>query len=350
MNMVMRMRLAIVGHFGGNKNYNDGQTIKTISLYEGLKNSGLSCIDIIDTYYIRHNPLRFLLCFSKSMVRDKKYIVIVSKNGRRFLFPIMTLMSRFFGKEIYHYAIGGRLADEIKSGSLSISQVKSFSENWVESITIVDKLNKLGVTNVKYIPNFKNITPLNENELILDFHEPYCFCTFSRVMEEKGITDAINAIKEINEEFGRMIVKLDIYGPIEETYRAKFEKLISDNSSVQYLGIIPANKSVVSLKKYFMLLFPTFWIGEGMPGTIIDAFCSGVPIIARHWAYCDEMITDNINGYVYDFNKPECLKEKITYAITHVEQTVEMRKNCIKCSGKYRSENVIQQIRNKMEL
>ena len=34
------------------------------------------------------------------------------------------------------------------------------------------------------------------------------FCTFSRVMKEKGIEDAVRAIEDINSENGRIVKKI----------------------------------------------------------------------------------------------------------------------------------------------
>ena len=35
-------KLAIIGHFGGGNNFFDGQTVKTVTLYEELKKTGLN--------------------------------------------------------------------------------------------------------------------------------------------------------------------------------------------------------------------------------------------------------------------------------------------------------------------
>ena len=53
------MQISIVGHFGGNKQFNDGQTIKTINLYEGLVSKDIK-IYKVDTYYVKHNPIFFI--------------------------------------------------------------------------------------------------------------------------------------------------------------------------------------------------------------------------------------------------------------------------------------------------
>lgn len=341
------MKLCIIGHFGGKEALNDGQTVKTLAVYEALSELGIN-IEKVDTYFVRKNVLKLGWQLIKSIFTCEKYIVLASKNGRRVLFPLLSIMSRFMKKEIYHYAIGGLLADEVASGEHPVTQVNSFRVNWVESEKIAKKLHNLGVSNAKYIPNFKNITPLNEEELKTNFQEPYSFCTFSRVMKEKGITDAVNAIKNINEKFGRTVVKLDIYGPIDNVYKAEFESILTNEVAVKYCGIIPADESVEVLKKYYVLLFPTFWGGEGMPGTIIDSLCAGLPVIARRWPYCDDMIDDGVNGYVYDFDKPELLKERIIYAISNPEKTIAMRKKCLKSAEKYDKEKVVLQIRNDM--
>ena len=45
------MRIGIIGHFGGKEKFNDGQTVKTIAIYDALKRYGIEDVDKIDTYY-----------------------------------------------------------------------------------------------------------------------------------------------------------------------------------------------------------------------------------------------------------------------------------------------------------
>lgn len=344
------MRIGIIGHFGGNEKFNDGQTVKTIAIYDALKRYGIEGIDKIDTYYIRKNPLRFLWRFMSGFFRDKKYIVLLSSNGRRVLFPILSFMSRFMNKDVYHYGIGGRLAREVSEKPSWKNYVSSFKSNWMESTELAERLQKLGVNNAIYLPNFKKLNIMTEAELCTEYQEPYKLCTFSRVMKEKGIEDAIDAVRAINAEYGKPVVKLDIYGPAEEDYLKYLQKVIAQDSACSYRGVVPANESVEALKDYYALLFPTHWRHEGIPGTIIDALSAGVPVIARRWQYCDEMITDGKTGYVYDFDKPEELKEKIEFAIKCKSETIEIKKNCIKKAHGYSEERVIKYIVEAMNL
>lgn len=343
------MKICIIGHFGGGKPFTDGQTVKTLAVCEALQARALET-EKVDTYYAHRNPALFACTFIKSLFCCKKYMVLVSSSGKRVLFPVLALAGRVLHKEIYHYVIGGSLADKVAAGKYSVSQLNSFKANWVESKALEKRLQELGVTNAKYVPNFKNIPVLPPQALTTRFAEPLCFCTFSRVRKEKGITDAVRAVRSVNDELGRPAAALDIYGPVEPGYQAELDALLAENDCAKYRGTVPANDSVQTLCGYYMLLFPTFWPGEGMPGTVIDALSAGVPVIARRWAYCDEMLTDGVDAYVYDCDRPELLREKLLYAITHQAETVAMRENCLKEAQKYSADSVIKTIVDEMGL
>lgn len=344
------MRIAIIGHFGGNETFNDGQTIKTLATYDALHDHIQADIDRVDTYFIKRRPVKFILQFLSAMIRDRKYLVLLSKKGRRILFPILSFMSKHMKKEIYHYGIGGRLAQEVSESAKWGRYVSSFSKNWVESRQMADQLQKLGIKNAYYLPNFKKLSILTEEELPRAYSEPYRLCTFSRVMKEKGIEDAIDAVRAINEEAHRSLVTLDIYGPAEEAYLSHVKEILARGEDCRYCGVVPASESVETLKGYYALLFPTFWKAEGMPGTIIDALSAGVPVIARKWPYCNEMLKHGVTGYIYDFDKPEKLKDMILLAIHHADDTAAMRAECLKCAQEYSEENVVGSIIEQMGL
>lgn len=325
----------------------DGQTVKTVTLYEALRNKNIE-IEKIDTYYVHENPVRFAGQFLKSLFCCKKYIVLVSKNGRRLLFPLLAVCSRILHKEIYHYGIGGRLAREVRENVHWKKYLTSFRSNWMESVELAEELQELGVRNAVYLPNFKKLEIISTDEIPLAYQEPFRICTFSRVMREKGIEDAISAVREINEKHGRKVVTLDIYGPIEKGYEETFWQRLGDES--QYCGVIPASESVGTLKNYYALLFPTHWRHEGIPGTIIDALSSGLPVIARRWQYCDEILQHKVTGYIYNFEQPEKLADMIEYAISHVSETLTMKRNCLEQAKQYSEEHVMQYIAQRMGL
>ena len=64
-----------------------------------------------------------------------------------------------------------------------------------------------------------------------------------------------------------------------------------------------------TLKDYFALLFPTRFYTEGIPGTIIDAYAAGVPVISAEWESFSDIIDEGITGFGYAFGDKEKLKE-----------------------------------------
>lgn len=348
--MNMKQEIAILGHFGGNQTHNDGQTVKTKTLCEALERYHFK-VHRIDTFYLKRNPLRFLFSFITSIIHCSKIIILLSDKGRRFFFPIMHGLG-ILGKSIYHDSIGGQLAKEAAESKRFRKYLSAFRSNWVESEKLKNALTDLGVSNAEFVPNFKHITPIIPSDK--DEHTsktiPFRFCTFSRVMKEKGISDAIHAIATINARHHSNVANLSIYGPIEENYRDEFCALLKSHADyVAYKGIVEAEKSIAVLSNYFMLLFPTFWKGEGMPGTIIDALGAALPIIARRWDYCDEILEDGKNAWVYDFDQPQQLVDKIDYAISHPSEVMEMKNACLHAALRYSEGHVMKQILQLLE-
>lgn len=123
-------------------------------------------------------------------------------------------------------------------------------------------------------------------------------CTFSRVLKEKGIEDAIEAVTYINEQNKREIFSLDIYGQIDDAYKGDFMMMQRNFPEyINYGGIIRFDRSTEVLRNYYALIFPTYYEGEGFAGTLIDAMAAGVPVIASDWKYNTEIVMRIQRGF-----------------------------------------------------
>lgn len=347
------MRTGVIGHFGGSERFTDGQTVKTVTLFDALRRLDIPGItlDKADTYYLRHNCLVFIRQMFLCILLDKKIVVLLSANGRKIMFPVLYMLCRMMKKEIYHYAVGGRLADEIQKRPVWKKYLSAFQANWMESKELAARLNKMGLENAGYMPNFKAIDPIDVNALQTTHSEPFRFCMFSRVMEAKGILDGINAVRQVNRMLKREAVTLDIYGAVEADFREKLDSALAlSGKQCRYCGVVDTEKSVDTLKDYYMLLFPTHFRREGMPGTIIDALAAGVPVIARDWQYCREMLEDGKTGFIYDFDHPEELADKIMYAVLNSGIVMDMKHKCVERAGDYCESVVIHRIAKSMGL
>lgn len=326
--------ISIIGHFGGNEDFLDGQTVKTKILYEELSLKSNWKIIKVDTYYKNKNPIKLLFQTIKAIINSKDIIILLSGNGMKIYFPLLSFCSKFFKKNIYHDVIGGNLDYYVKKYPKYKRYLNEFKCNWVETKGLKNKLQMQGITNCEVIPNFKKLEIVSYEEIKKSDinRNVYKFCTFSRVMKEKGISEAIDVINKLNnKEYKGLSYILDIYGPIDPSYAEELkEKLANSSENITYCGMIPFDRSVDILKEYDILLFPTYWSGEGFPGTIIDAFSAGVPVIASDWNCNKEIIDNNINGIIYPNEEISNLEEAISHCIDKERKFIEsLKENCI---------------------
>lgn len=335
--------IAIIGHFGGNEEILDGQTVKTKILYNELQNATDWKIKKVDTYYKSKKPLKLLWDTIKCVLTTKHIIILLSRNGMRFYFPLLSLCSKLFGTRVYHDLIGGSLDKLVLQYPDFRKYLNNFEVNWVESAGLKQRLQKVGVTNCEVMPNFKRLNVLTQ--YCEEYAEPFRFCIFSRVMKEKGVETAIEAVEAINKSFGREVCMLDIYGRIDDGYKNRFEELLKTvSSAVNYKGMVPYDKSVEAIKDYYALLFPTYWDGEGFPGTIVDAFSAGLPVIATDWNCNAEIVDDMVNGIIYPNEDIKDLRSAIEWCISHKKEVINWKESCLEKAMEYQPDNYIKQI------
>lgn len=343
--MTKKKKIAIIGHFGGNEILLDGQTVKTQVLFRELSERTDWRIQKVDTYYRHRNLPKLLIQLVSALFTTKDIIIITSQNGRRFFFPILYCFSKFFHTSVYHDVIGARLAKFTEEKPVFKKYLNSFRVNWVETDRLKQDLESVGVNNAVVLPNFKRlrIAEMDQNEGVCT--KPYKLCTFSRVMKEKGIEDAINAVKIANEKLEAAVYTLDIYGPIDPEQTEWFETVCASlPSCVKYCGKVHYEDSVDTLKNYFALLFPTRYYTEGVPGTIIDAYAAGLPVIASQWESFSDVIDQGITGYGYTFSDREALTNLLFQIAEMPEMITELKENCLKKATYYLPEKSVEVI------
>src|SRR5690606_1561204 len=93
---------------------------------------------------------------------------------------------------------------------------------------------------------------------------------------------------------------VDFYGPISESDERYFQENVEKFDNVFYKGIVTPKDVYRVLSQYDLLLLPTRYAGEGFPGTILDAYISGVPVIVTDWLFLPEFVEHGTTGYVYN--------------------------------------------------
>ena len=328
-------KICLCGNFANFKESFDGQTIKTKTLYNELKNKyGEKDLNVIDTYNWVRKPFKLFFNCLKQTNDVKNLIIMPAQNGVIILVPLFNILRIIRKYKVHYVVIGGWLPSLVKEKRFIKKELRKLEYIYVENNKTIDSLKELGFNNVVQMNNFKNLK-ISNNKKEID-NEVFKCCIFSRIDEKKGILDAIEVINSINKKLKiKKTLKLDIYGQIAADFKEKFATKLSESEDIDYKGIVKPNESVSVIEKYDLLLFPTKYYTEGIPGTIIDAFFAGLPVLASRWENYSEILDENITGISYEFDNNEDFENKLEYLIDNQEILNDMRENCKKKAKKF---------------
>ncbi len=169
------------------------------------------------------------------------------------------------------------------------------------------------------------------------------FCTFSRVTPEKGVDDAVFAIREASRRGAAC--RLDVWGPVEKGYEEHYAALFRSNADlVRYRGVLDWSESLEKLSEYTMLLFPTFYPGEGFPVSICESFLAGLPAIASDWRFNRELIDEGRTGFLFPPHDREALTSLILKAASDDKAVESMKANAAAYSRRFDPQNAMRDL------
>lgn len=97
------------------------------------------------------------------------------------------------------------------------------------------------------------------------------------------------------------------------------------------------------------LVLRTRFYTEGIPGTIIDAYAAGIPVISAKWQSFNDIIDDHATGIGYEFNNISDLKQ-ILVSISKAPSTFNnMKLNCLTKSEVYTSRGAMEILTRNIE-
>lgn len=233
-------------------------------------------------------------------------------------------------KRIHYWVVGGTIHKSFKSGRINIDNFKGLRAMIVQGMSIADSLKKQGLTNAVYVPNTKYIDYIPPKKEHKDNVIHFVF--LSRLETNKGCDEIIQASDILN--YCGYEGKFDItfYGKTidEEGYYEKFIDTIKTHHEIRYSGTLNLRdtKNYDELAKYDVMLFPTFWHGEGFPGVVIDAYIAGLPIIASDWNLNMEVVEDGVTGWIIPVHDVQALAEKMKTVIDHPQLLTPMIAKC----------------------
>ena len=336
-------KIAILGHFALGTTKANGQTIKTKIVGAALKNEfGEEQV----AYYDTMGGWKFLLKMPFVMLQilrnHKNVIIMPAYKGVHLIVPLIVLLNMPFRRKLHYVVIGGWLPEYVCKYPILRFAVRRIDKVYVETEHMKNELEHERHNNLKLMPNFKYITIKDEKSLATIDTPPFRLCTFSRVMKEKGIEDAVIAVRKCNEALGRQVFLLDIYGLIQKGQEQWFEQLMSQQpQEIKYCGIAPFDKSTEVIGNYFSLLFTTRFRTEGFPGTIVDALSAGVPPIVSDCPSCKELISNGQTGLIFPMGEVDKLVDILMLCAHNPSLINNMRPKCLMKAREYLPECVI---------
>lgn len=96
-------------------------------------------------------------------------------------------------------------------------------------------------------------------------------------------------------------------------------------SRVNYLGAVPRAEIQALLRRAVLLVYPSVCY-ENFPLSIVEAFASGVPVVASGMGAMAEIIDDGRTGLHFRPGDPEDLAAKIEWASSHPAEMACMRR------------------------
>lgn len=293
-------KIFVLGYFGEQTNQLDGQTVKTRDLYR-LARQEFADVAYYDTEYFKFNKLSIFKMFWK-VITCRTIIYLPAHNNLKVIFPIIFVLSKIFKTKIHYFVIGGWLREFLANLPLHRFMLRHISGIHTETQRLKSELETYyNFTNVDVFPNFR----------FFDFQPSRSSCDklrvvfMARVNKMKGLDWIFKLAEYIISHQLEDKITLSFYGPIHDEDRGYFESQLNKYSFAEYKGVLQPFEIHQTLNNYDVMLLPTHYYTEGLPGSIIDAYISGIPVIVTDWKHSREFVDDGKCGYVIPFENGE---------------------------------------------
>ena len=336
--MSYQVKTIFIGPFGNGNVPKDGASIKNYHILNRLR-AFIPELIAIDTDNWKRRPMMLLKLLLTIIFNHKgRYILSLNNDSAHKVIKIIHTLTP--QAQVIYWVIGGSLGKWMAEGRLEAKDFAHLRHIIVEGETMKSQLESCGLDNAIVMPNFKKITIVEKpgrksKKVRLIF--------LSRIIREKGCDLILDAAAMLNREGLGQSYEIGFYGPIAPEYALDFNGKIKGLENVGYKGFLDLRQSrnYTELAGYDAMLFPTFWPGEGCPGIVIDAFMSGLPILASDWNMNRDYIENGRNGILFKARDLQALTDTMRSAITGEYDLAGMAKRASESAAKYDIETVL---------
>ena len=325
----------------------DGETAKNQYIIAELKK--YCKVTVLDFYEKRKHSWIYLQALWAVIIQSHATIVFSTSASN--IYGVLKWFKKLnLRRNVVHWVIGGTLGDKVKNGVFDADVIGYAKHTLVESPLMLRQLEECGVKGVMQVPNFKRIDYLPKVSVPQNVLR---FVFLSRIMAEKGCNEILAAAKLLNEWGLQKQYIVDFYGKVADDYKTTFEEGLSKLPNVKYQDFLDMRKEegYDRLATYDMLLFPTYWKGEGFAGIFIDAFVSGLPLIITDWAHNRQFVKEGETGLFIPVQDAKALAQKMKDCIEGQYNISIMKELCQIEAKRYDLRNIItEELLKKIEI
>lgn len=159
----------------------------------------------------------------------------------------------------------------------------------------------------------------NSQEKYLKISDIITITFIGRLIYAKGIQDLISIVPLIN---GKIKILIIGEGPYKPDLQRLSEKINTGN--IFFMGEIGYHEIPEILASTDICINPSY--SEGLPTSVMESLAAGCPTIATNVGGTNEIIDDNVNGFLYPPGNQNILVQKINFLIDHVEIREKFKK------------------------
>lgn len=324
-------KILVLGYFGYETNQIDGQTIKTREIYKLFNTHFDSNVTFFDTQTFKTKPYNIIKLFN--LVYNSNIIVYLpGQSNLRYIFPLIHLFKKKRAKIIYP-VVGGWLDDFLRDKPSLVRKLNKFTLIGVETNRLKYNLERLyDFKNVDILTNFRS----QEYHPFTNHMNGILRVVFmARITRAKGC-DLIFEIAERFKKEKKDNIRFSFYGKVDPNYETTFfDNLRKAGDICSYGGIVQPDNVYSTLNNHDVLLLPTFYKGEGFPGSVIDSYKAGIPVIVSKWKDLPEFVIQGKTGYVVELGKTDDFYNILLNLSNNSEVLKELKIQAYKESLKY---------------
>lgn len=241
-------------------------------------------------------------------------------------------------KSLY-FMMGGLEAGDIAKDNIRLKQYAKYKRIYVETNSMAQSLKGAGLCNVAVFPNCRK-RPLIELNIKENTEARLKCVFFSNIQRVKGV----NVILEVAEQLQN--VDFYFYGYIEDGYSEEFNRKIGSIKNAFYKGVFKGKteEAIKELNEFDVLLFPTQWKNEGVPGVLVEGKIAGLSEIVTNICYNAEIVKDGVEGILIEPDSAESLQEAIEALDNDREKLQKLKENSQKSAERFYIDNYVDDI------